>query len=185
MSQTIQDFYRVAQARGFARDFMMRVRSIGDAASQSSAFNEDDFVYITTKSLPDRQITNQKVPYMGLNFNVPGTVDYTGSDGWSIKFYNDRNGIIRQKLENWQINGVFDDATSTGDLSLRGTDKVIQLDLIDESRKVLNTYKLFGVYIINLGAVDGYDNAGAGKPLDFTAKLAYQYWRHTVGPATA
>jgi hypothetical protein len=172
MAQTIQDFYRVAQQRGFARDFMMRVRSIGE-----DTFNEDDFVYITTKILPDRTIQNQKVPYMGLNFNVPGTVDYTGSDAWSVKFYNDLNGVIRNKLENWQINGVFDDATSTGNLALRGPDKVIQLDLIDESQNVLNTYKLYGVYIVNLGA-PAYDNAGPGKPLDFEAKLAYQYWRH-------
>jgi len=173
MSQTIQDFYRVAQERGFARDFMMRVRSLGQ-----DTFTEDDFVYITTKQLPDRQISNQKVPYMGLNFNVPGTVDYTGSDSWEVKFYNDLKGVIRKKLEDWQINGVFNDDTSTRDLSLRGTDKVIQLDLIDENQKVLNTYKLYGVYIVNLGAVTGYDNSGAGKPLDFTAKLAYQYWRH-------
>ena len=173
MSQTIQDFYRVAQERGFARDFMMRVRSLGQ-----DTFTEDDFVYITTKQLPDRQISNQKVPYMGLNINVPGTVDYTGSDSWEVKFYNDLKGVIRKKLEDWQINGVFNDATSTGDLSLRGTDKVIQLDLIDENQKVLNTYKLYGVYIVNLGAVTGYDNSGAGKPLDFTAKLAYQYWRN-------
>jgi len=173
MAQTIQDFYRVAQERGFARDFMMRVRSLGQ-----NTFVEDDFVYITTKQLPDRQISNQKVPYMGLNFNVPGTVDYVGSDGWEVKFYNDLKGVIRKKLEDWQIKSVFNDATSTGDLSLRGTDKVIQLDLIDESQNVLNTYKLYGVYIVNIGAVTGYDNAGAGKPLDFTAKLAYQYWRH-------
>jgi hypothetical protein len=173
MAQTIQDFYRVAQERGFARDFMMRVRSLGQ-----DTFVEDDFVYITTKQLPDRQISNQKVPYMGLNFNVPGTVDYVGSDGWEVKFYNDLKGVIRKKLEDWQIKSVFNDATSTGDLSLRGTDKVIQLDLIDESQNVLNTYKLYGVYIVNIGAVAGYDNAGAGKPLDFTAKLAYQYWRH-------
>jgi len=173
MPQTIQDFYRVAQQRGFARDFMMRVRSIGE-----TSFNEDDFVYVTTKTLPGRDITNQAVAYMGLSFNAPGTVKYPGSEGWTLRFRADRNGIIRQKLENWQINEVFDDSTSTGDLSLRGTDKVIQLDLIDESQNVLNTYKLFGVYIQSIAEVTGYDNAGDGKPLEFDVKLAYQYWRH-------
>ena len=108
---------------------------------------------------------------------MPGTVTYPGSEGWEIKFYNDLNGTIRKKLEDWQINKVFNDETSTGDLALRGRDKLIQLDLIDESQNVLNTYKLYGVYIVNLGTV-AYDNAGAGKPLDFSAKLAYQFWRH-------
>lgn len=172
MAQTIQDFFRVAQQRGFARDFMMRVTSIGE-----DTFNEDDFVYITTKTLPDRQISNQATPYMGLQFNVPGTVTYPGSDSWNVVFRNDLKGLIRKKLEDWQVNKIFNDETSIGDLSVRGTDKVIQLDLIDDKQNILNTYKLFGVYIKNLGAVD-YDLTGDGKVLSFTSILAYHYWRH-------
>ena len=172
MAQTIQDFFRVAQQRGFSRDFMMRVTSIGE-----DTFNEDDFVYITTKSLPDRSISNQAAPFMGLNFNVPGTAQYPGSDGWNVVFRNDLKGVVRKKLEDWQINKVFNDQTSTGDLSVRGTDKLIQLDLIDEKQNVLNTYKLYGVYIKSLGTVE-YDLTGDGKLTTFTAVLAYHYWRH-------
>ena len=69
MSQTIQDFLRVSQQRDFARDYMLRVTAIGN-----DTFNEEDFVYITTATLPDRTVQNQAVPYMGLDFNVPGTV---------------------------------------------------------------------------------------------------------------
>jgi hypothetical protein len=172
MAQTIQDFFRVAQQRGFSRDFMMRVTSIGE-----DTFNEDDFVYITTKQLPDRQISNQATPFMGLNFNVPGTVTYPGSDAWNVVFRNDLKGIVRAKLEDWQINKVFNDQTSTGDLSVRGTDKLIQLDLIDDKQNILNTYKLYGVYIKNIGTVD-HDLTGDGKLTTFTAVLAYHYWRH-------
>lgn len=172
MAQSIQDFYRVAQERGFSRDFMMRVISIGD-----TAFNEDDFVYITTKKLPDRAIANQQAIYHGLKFNMPGTVDYKGSEAWTVRFRNDKEGIIRRKLENWQINTIFNDETTTGDLSLRGRDKVIQLNLIDESQNVLQTYKLYGVYLVSLGTVD-YDAAGDGKPTEFEATLAYSFWRH-------
>ena len=152
---------------------MMRVTSIGE-----DTFNENDFVYITTKQLPNRQITNQAVPYMGLNFNTPGTVTYPGSESWSVTFRNDLRGIIRSKLENWQINGVFDDATSTGDLYTRGTDKVIQLEQLDDKQNVVNVYRLFGVYIVGLGAIEGYDATGAGAPTTFSATLAYHYWRH-------
>lgn len=173
MAQTIQDFYRVAQARGFSRDFMLRVTAIGD-----DTFNEDDFVYITTKQLPARSVTNQAVPYMGLAFNTPGTVTYPGSEGWAVTFRNDLKGIIRKKLEDWQINKVFDDSTSIGDLSTRGIDKLIQLEQLDDKQNIVNTYKLFGVYIQSIGAVDGYDSAGAGVPTTFQATLAYHYWRH-------
>lgn len=173
MAQTIQDFYRVAQQRGFSRDFMLRVTSIGE-----NTFNENDFVYITTKSLPDRAITNQTATFMGLPFNVPGTVTYPGSDSWSVVFRNDLKGIIRKKLEDWQINKVFDDQTSIGDLSVRGTDKLIQLELLDDKQNVLNTYKLYGVYVKAIGGIDGYNLEGTGALTTFTTVLAYHYWRH-------
>ena len=172
MAQTIQDFFRVSQSRDFARDYMLRVAAIGE-----DTFNEDDFVYITTATLPDRTITNQAVPYMGLDFNVPGTVKYNRSAAWAVTFRNDKNGIIRKKFEDWQINKVFNDETSTGDLSPRGIDKLIELNLVDDKLKVINTYKLYGVYVVNLGAVN-YNIAGTGTPLTFNATLAYHYWRH-------
>jgi len=172
MAQTIQDFFRVSQARDFARDYMLRVVSIGE-----DTFNEDDFVYITTATLPDRTISNQVVPYMGLDFNVPGTVKYNGSNNWAVTFRNDKNGIIRKKFEDWQIGKVFDDATSTGDLSPRGVDKVIQLNLVDDKLQIVNTYKLFGVYVVSIGNV-AYKMDGTGTPLTFNASLAYHYWRH-------
>lgn len=172
MAQTIQDFFRVAQQRDFARDYMLRVVALGN-----DTLNEDDFVYITTATLPSRDITNQTATYMGLDFNFPGTVKYPGSNGWSVTFRNDKGGIIRKKLEDWQINEVFDDETSTGDLSVRGTDSVIQLNLIDDKLNVLNTYRLYGAYIQKLGTV-GYKMDGTGTPLTFDATLAYHYWRH-------
>ncbi len=172
MSQTIQDFYRVAQQRDFARDYMLRVVSIGE-----DTFGEDDFVYITTATLPDRTISNQTATYMGLDFNVPGTVKYNGSNNWSVQFRADKNGILRKKLEDWQIGKVFDDETSTGDLSPRGVDKVIELNLINDKLEIVNTYKLYGVYVVTLGSI-GYNIAGTGTPLTFNASLAYHYWRH-------
>lgn len=172
MSQTIQDFYKVSQERDFARDFMLRVRAIGD-----TRFDEKDFVYIKTSVLPSRTIANQKVPYMGLTFNVPGTANYEGSDAWTVKFHADQKGLIRQRLETWQRE-IFDDETSTGDLSVKGLDRVIQLDLIDDQLNVLNTYKLYGVYVVKLGDVS-YDIQGDGKTLDYDTVLAYNFWRHT------
>ena len=170
MSQTIQDFYRVAQQRDFARDYMLRVTALGN-----NIFNEDDFVYITTATLPGRDITNQKATYMGLDFNFPGTVTYPGAAGWDVEFRNDKAGLIREKLELWQRGQIFNDQTSTGDLSVRGPESIIQLTQVDDKLTVLNTYNLYGAYIQKLGEVK-YDRSGTGKPLTFTATLAYHYW---------
>jgi len=170
MSQTIQDFYRVAQQRDFARDYMLRVTSLGN-----NILNEDDFVYITTATLPSRDITNQTATYMGLDFNFPGTVKYPGSATWSVEFRADKASLIRQKLEAWQRGQVFNDLTSTGDLSVRGPEALITLVQVDDKLTEINKYNLYGAYIQKLGEVK-YDITGTGKPLTFTATLAYHYW---------
>ena len=176
MPQSIQDFYRVAQEREFSRKFMMRVRSIGE-----NTFNEDDFVYITTKNLPDRSIENKTAPYMGLVFNVPGTTTYPSSDSWTVQFRADRLGIIRAKLENW-MERIFSDETSVGDINIKGRDRVIQLDLIGDGGDgdVIATYKLYGVYVRQLGSMT-YDSTDSGEIQTFDAVLSYHFWRKEVG----
>ncbi len=170
MSQTIQDFYRVAQQRDFARDFQLRVLQLGD-----QTFSEDDLIYIRTANLPDRQIQNHQVPYMGLDFNVPGSVKYAGSDAWDVLFWADAKYQIREKLETWQKT-IFNDVTSTGDMTVPGVDRVVTLQFVDEQLGTVKKYQLFGVYIKNLGTIN-FDVQGTGAPREFTAQLAYQYWR--------
>jgi len=177
MPQTITDFYRVAQQRGFSRDYMLRVLELGD-----TRFNEDDFLYITTKTLPGRNVTNQTAPYMGLVFNVPGTVTYPGSEAWTVTFRNDLQGIVRNKFEAWQRQDIFDDQTSTGNINVPGPERYITLQLVDDQLVPQNTYKLWGVYCQAIAPIDAYDNAGAGTITTFGATLAYQYWTH-IPPA--
>ena len=174
-NQSIQDFYRVSQSRGFSRDYMLRVMQLGDYR-----FDEDDFLYITTKELPGRNITNVTAPYMGLVFNVPGTATYPGSESWKVVFRNDMSGIVRQKLESWQINDIFDDETSTGNLNVPSPERVITLELVDDKLDTQNVYQLYGVYCQAFDNVS-YDNTGSGALVTTSATLAYQFWRHTGG----
>jgi hypothetical protein len=142
-------------------------------------------VFMTTASLPTRTINNQAVPYMGLNFNVPGSVSYSGSDAWSVTFRCPQDYSIRDTLEAWQIN-IFDDETSTGDYSVPARDSVIHLALLNNAGTSIREYVLYGVYPTALGDV-GYDVTGTGAPVTFTATLAYQYWRlvKSLGRTTA
>lgn len=176
MAQTITDFYRVAQQRGFSRDYMLRVLEIGD-----TRFDEDDFLYITTKQLPARNITNQTAPYMGLVFNVPGTATYPGSESWAVTFRNDIRGIIRNKFEAWQRQDIFEDQTSIGSINVPGPDRYIILQQVDDKLQTQNIYKLWGVYCQAFATID-YDNTGGGALTTFGATLAYQYWTH-IPPA--
>ena len=163
---SIQEFYAAAQAKEFARDFQFRVRTLGP-------FTEDDLLYITTATLPGKQISNQPVPFMGLSFNVPGSVTYPGSDGWTVQFRCDEGINIRNKMENW-IKEIFDDQTSTGKYGVPVEEAT--MDLLGKNMETIRRYNFIGIYPVTLGNLD-YNIEGTGTPLTFDATFAYQFWR--------
>ena len=179
INQGIQDFYRVAQERDFTRDFQFRVMNITDRGV--SVVTQDDLVYAQTASLPARGVANQTVPYMGLSFNVPGAATYSGSEGYAIQFRSDGEHIIRTLFEEWQRD-VFDDETSTGNYRLFGNSS-ITLALLNQDMDVTRTYELVGCWPVTVGDI-GFDTAGTGAVLNFTATLAYQYWRRKILPTS-
>ena len=170
----IENFYDVASQSDFARKNLFRVVQLG-----GQNFNLGELMYITTATLPGRTITNVPVPFMGLTFNVPGTVTYPGSDAWAVVLRIPQNLSIRNKLESWS-RYVFDDQTSTGAYNI--PDKSIAnqtiLTLIDKQGNPLNTYTLYGCYCKEIGTFE-LDVTNAGTELTTTATLAYQYWRLT------
>lgn len=174
MGQLITDFYTQAQAKDFARQFQFRVVQLGN-----TNFGEDSFVYLETGSLPGRAINNIQVPFMGLNFNVPGTASYPGSDGWSIQFRCDQNYDIRATLENATFN-TFDDGTSGGDYNIPRNSSNIILNLIGKggTDNVVRQYTLYGAYVVSLGDVS-FNLADNGTIQVIPVTMAYQYWRVT------
>lgn len=169
MPQTINGFFDALDARDISRDFQFRVIQLG-----LLNFAEDELVYIRTGTLPAKNVANKAATYHGLAFNVPGTVNFPGSDGWTVKFFCDQAHAIRQKLLDGQT-AIFDIATTTGDLSVPGRDAIIQLDLLDETLAVTKTFRLIGAQIRNVGNID-YNLAGDGDLLEFDATFSYHYF---------
>jgi hypothetical protein len=179
-NQLITDFYRVAANREFARDFNFRVISINtggatNAAGDVISFGEDDLVYAKTATLPERAITNVPVPYMGLNFNLPGNATYPGSEGYSLTFYADANSKLRQKFEDWS-RYTFDDSNSTGDYLTPKQTSVINLAQLDSKFRTVAQYTLVGVSPRSVGAITYSMAAGTGQTIEFTATMAYHYF---------
>ena len=172
MSQNISDFYRAAQQRDFARQNQFRVLQLGN-----TNFGEQDFVYIETASIPGRTIVNQQVPFMGLDFNVPGTAKYPGSDAWNVVFRCDQNYNIRAVLESMTFN-TFDDGTSTGSYGTPANSSVITLNLIGKQMETIRQYTLYGAYVVSVPAMN-YTLGDAGSVVTCETTLAYQYWRVT------
>jgi hypothetical protein len=170
----IENFYDAAATNDFARQNLFRVVSLGGLR-----FNPNELLYITTTSLPGRSINNIQVPFMGLQFNVPGTAQYPNSNGWNVTFRIPQNLSIRKKFEDW-TKQIFDDETSTGAYNVPSKDvsNQIILTLIDKQGNPLRTYTLYGAYCVNTGEMT-LDVTTAGDIITQQATLAYQYWRLT------
>jgi hypothetical protein len=172
IKQTIQDFYKVAQTRDFARDFQFRVLDVSNKGVP--VFTEDDLVYATAATLPGKQISPKSVPYNGFEFRIPGTVTYNNSDGFTIGFYCDATTNARIQMENW-VTETFNDETTTGDGVLHNN-STITLVQLDTKFEPLRTYKLFGVFPVNSGDIS-YSMVGTGEVINMDITLAYQFYR--------
>ena len=172
IKQTIQDFYKVAQTRDFARDFQFRVLDVSNKGVP--VFTEDDLVYATAATLPGKQISPKSVPYNGFEFRIPGTVTYNNSDGFTISFYCDSTTNARIQMENW-VTETFNDETTTGDGVLHNN-STITLAQLDTQFEVLRTYKLYGCFPVNSGDI-AYSMVGTGEVASMDITLAYQFYR--------
>ena len=172
MGQQITDFYTAVQKNDFARQFQFRVVQLAN-----TNFGEEQLVYLESASLPGRTINNIPVPFMGLNFNVPGTASYPGSDGYAVSFRCDQNYDIRATLENATFN-TFDDQVSRGDYNIARNSSTIVLDLLGKDKSTIRQYTLFGAYVVSVGDIS-YNLGDNGAIVTVPATLAYQYWRVT------
>jgi len=175
--QTIQDFYTQAQTNDFSRSNLFRVLNINFGDGSTQVVTENDLVYARTASLPAKTITNNAVPYMGLNFNVPGIAQYPNSEAYVINFYADAAQKIREKFLA-VVNDTFNDATSTGNYFTPKATAVIDLIQLDKQLNKIAKYQLVGVSIREVAAL-AYDITSTGEIQNFDVTLAYHYWRKT------
>jgi len=181
MGMGLGGFYTQALSRDFSRDFQMRVLSIGPGV-----LNQADNVLITSTTLPGYQINNQVVPFMGLQFNVPGSGSFPGSAGWAVTFRCDQQLNIRQKLIVWQqsiFNAFpYEAGESVGAYGPKGFETVANVIVFDRDGKTARGMKLVGIYPVTVGDIT-YDTTGSGKEVTLQATLAYQWWT-TTGAVT-
>lgn len=170
---TIRDFYKVAQNRDFARKNQLRVLSINSGAGLSVNFTPDDLVYAKTASLPDRQIQTSPASFMGLEFNIPGTVKYSGSENYPITFFADQRFQLWDKLTEWTFQ-VFDDETSSGNYFTPKASAVISLLMVDNELEPIKQINLVGVVCKNVSPL-AYDISDAGTIHEMTANFSYHF----------
>lgn len=173
----IQQFYNQATKKDFARVFQFRVM-----AFPGISFNPaTHLLYVETAMLPGRTINNVPVPYMGLNFNVPGTASYPGSNAYAVTFRMDADYDIRAALETSTF-ATFDDSTSTGAYNIKGNDRILQLALLGKNTQagaipeIVRYYTLYGAYLVSTNDTQ-YDIKDTGTVATCQATIAYHFWR--------
>lgn len=175
MSQNISNFYTQVVAKDFARQHRFRIATW--QLKDTGDIGEEDLVYLETANLPGRAINNVAVPFMGLNFNVPGTANYPGSDAYAVTFRCDSAFDLRSKLESATFK-TFNDANSsaTYDIS-RGS--VLTMNLLGKVNQTIRTYTLYGVYVVSVGELS-FNLGDNGTVQTVPVTLAYQYWEQTT-----
>jgi hypothetical protein len=176
--QKISKFYSVAASRDFSRDFLFRVKSL-NLAGIDNQITEEDLIYAKAANLPGRNITNVQVPYMGLNFNIPGNATYSGAEGYSLTFFADSQNRLRNLFEQASRN-MFDDLTSTGAYGTPDDEYYIELAQLDKDLEILSTYKLIGASIRNIGDMTYNISGGTGQTVDIPVTIAYHFYTKTL-----
>lgn len=184
MGFRISDFYEKAITKDFSRKHQLRVISIGGIVGP------EHNVYITTANLPGYEINNVPTPFMGMEFNVPGTGKFPGSSNWQVTFRCDLNFDIRSKFDAWQrqIFTAIEDPNiesmpgSTGYYHIPDQSHNILLGLHDRDGNFYRKYNLVGCYPQSVAPMQ-YDQTDAGTLATFDVVLAYQYWEleHDTG----
>ena len=178
IKQTIQDFYTQAQAKDFARNNLFRVLNIDFGDGSDVSIGEEDLVYVTTATLPGKTIQEVTVPYMGLDFHVPGTVKYNGSEAYTLTFRADESYNLYEKFHD-VITDTFDDADSTGNYFTPKASSVIDLVQLNKSLDRVAQYQLVGCSIRSIGDLS-YDMTASGEVQTFTVTVAFHYYRKTA-----
>lgn len=173
VKQTITDFYRVAQARDFSRDFQFRVLSIQPGDGSDVLITEDDLVYAQSGSIPGRSITSQDVPYMGMQFKVPGSARYSGT--YNLTFLTDNQSSLRRVFEKWSYD-VFDEEDSTGNYFVPRATSTVDLVQLNPQLDAVAHYQLVGCFPSEIGEI-AYNIQGTGTPVTFNVTLNYHYWK--------
>lgn len=182
-NQGIQDFYYQAQTRGFARDFQFRITQF--KVNDGIILGPADLVFLKTANVPSKTIAAISAPFMGLDFQIPGTTQFDGNKSWPVKFYCSQDYNIRNTLETAMYD-TFDHQTSTGRAmaprDLRGN--IIEMALVDDQLNPIRTYTLYGAFVTKINDI-GYDLTKNGGIQEVDATIAYQYWESTPNSGIA
>jgi len=189
--QIIEKFFQQAVANDFTRDYHFRIESIVLAGQGGLVLNANDLVFARTGKLPARNIVNQTVKYAGQTFNLPGAVEFSGSEAYEMEFYCPESSNIRERLlsESMRTFNAFD-GSATGVNNggyplgtIAGPNSYMVVHQLNKILEPVVSYKLVGVSIRNVGDIAYEIAEGSGAIKTFNVSFSYHFFENdNFGP---
>ena len=176
--QTIESFFRNAVVNDFSRDYLFRIESI--VLDGGLSMGPSAMLYAKSGKLPARNIVNHAVKYAGQTFNIPGSVEFPGSEGYEIDFYCPEDSNIRELLMNESVRtfgnvlGIAGSGRNGG--SIANQDSRITLLQLDKNLDPTYQYDLVGCSIRSVGDLSYGFAEGTGAVMSFNVGIAYHFF---------
>ena len=174
VNQNISNFINVASQKDFARNNLFRVMAF---KTRVLTLDESDLIYCKTAQIPGRETPTAQVNYNGMKMNYnKSTVEYPGSDSYSLSFYLDADGELRKKFEQ-ASRVIFNDVSNTGNWRFPTSADVISLAQLGFDMEPVKYFHLYGVTIKTIEAIDTQIADGDGSAIEFKVVISYTYYR--------
>lgn len=176
---TINSFFRNAVIDDFSRDYLFRITRI--SFDDGDVLDSTDLLFAKTGKLPARTIVNHQVKYAGQTFNVPGSVEFPGSESYQMDFYCPETSSIRERLMNESVRtfnnfyGIAGSGATGG--SIASDNSTIELIQFNKNLDALYKYELVGCSIREVGEVAYNIAEGNGAVMSFNVGVAYHFFR--------
>lgn len=172
----IKGFYMKFNKTGVFHPYRFRAElihgeNIFNKTEYAGYFDENFTFFVNSTQLPGKNITENTVGFLGMDFTMPNNVTYDKEIDLTVICDSDMK--IRTMFEKWMDESSGLGLAGGGNKKLRPAH--LQLVLLKTDLKTqINKYILKGCWPKRLGTVN-LDHTGTGHST-FTASLAYQYY---------
>lgn len=174
VNQNISNFITVASQKDFARNNLFRVMSF---KTRVLTLDESDLIYCKGAQIPGRSTPTSQVNYHGMKMNYnKSTVEYTGSDSYTLEFYLDAEGDLRQRFEE-ASRIVFNDISNTGNWRFPSTQDIVTIAQLGFDMEPVRYFHLYGVTIKSIEGFDTQIADGDGSAISCKVTISYLYYR--------
>lgn len=182
VNSTVANFISKAGTDDVARNNLFRVMSL--RIQNVIELTEDDLLYCKGGQIPGRTNPVHTLKFMGMEMPYPGsTVKYEGNQGYTLKFYVDKNSSIAKKFEA-ASRIIFNEITSTGKWNFPQIEDTLTIAALGFDLEPIEYITFHGVSFGGFESIS-FDTAGGdGSDIEISVKINFIYYRRDNSAVT-